>query len=93
LNYREIKDGIVLTVYVKPSSKRNLITAGEELVVETTECASQNKANIAVIKDLAKTLGVPSTSIRIVRGSTNSIKQILVAGITLDELRRRLKLN
>lgn len=93
MNYREIKDGIVLTVYVKPSSKRNLITAGRELVVETTEPASQSKANIAVIKALAKTLSVPSASIRIVRGFTDNVKQILIVGLAPDELKRRLKLN
>lgn len=92
MNYREIKNGIVLTIYVKPSSKRNLITVGEEVVVETTESASQNKANIAVIKALAKTLSVSSPSIQIVRGSTDNVKEILIAGLALGELKRRLKL-
>jgi uncharacterized protein YggU (UPF0235/DUF167 family) len=93
MNYREIKDGIVLTVYVKPSSKRNLITVEEEVVAETKEPASQSKAYIAVIKALAKLLGIPSVSIRIVRGCTDDVKQILIVGLAPDELERRLKLN
>ncbi|MDI6624280.1 MAG: DUF167 domain-containing protein [Brevundimonas sp.] len=50
----------------------------------------EGEANVALIKLLAKTLGVPKSSVTLDRGGQSRTKMISVADLSPDELRTRL---
>lgn len=66
-----------LTVKVTPRAKTNRVEKrGDVYVVHVTVAAEKGKANEAVIKLLAEHLGVPKSTIGIVRGQTSRKKTI-----------------
>jgi uncharacterized protein (TIGR00251 family) len=67
-------------VRVTPRASRNEIgeTSNRALRIRTTAPPTDGKANKATIKLLAKFLGVPPSSISLVRGQTSRNKQFLV---------------
>ncbi|SFS34566.1 DUF167 family protein [Brevundimonas viscosa] len=50
----------------------------------------EGEANAALLKLLAKTLGVSKSAVSLERGGQARTKMISVAGLTTDDLRRRL---
>ena len=69
-----------INVRVKPNSKKEEIIPEEGgFVVRVKEPPVEGKANRAVIRVLAKHLGIPETQLRISRGLTsrNKVIQIL----------------
>ncbi len=50
----------------------------------------EGEANAALIKLLAKTLGVPKSAVSLDRGGQSRTKMIAVSGLTDDALRARL---
>ncbi|MEN3025225.1 MAG: DUF167 family protein [Candidatus Methanosuratincola petrocarbonis] len=86
---RETKDGLILDILVKPNSKRDSISIeGDLLVVETKEKAVQGRANMSVLKQLSKSLGVGSSSIVILRGKSDRSKSVLIRGAGTDAVER-----
>ncbi|MEN3035682.1 MAG: DUF167 family protein [Candidatus Methanosuratincola sp.] len=82
---RETKDGLILEILVKPNSKRDSISLeGDLLVVETKERAEQGRANLSVLKQLSKSLGISSSSIVILRGRFDRSKSVLIRGAGRD---------
>jgi len=61
----------------------------EELEVRVSEAPTDGSANSAVIKLLAKALGVPRSEVDIVSGQTSRHKRIAVP-LDADEVRRKL---
>ena len=80
LNQR--KDGVTLTVKVKPGGKRHELTGaeGDTLKLEVRAPPVDGAANDAVVSFLADKLGVARSKIRIIMGLTNSRKVVLVEG-------------
>ena len=72
-----------VTVHVTPRSGRDEVVGwrGTELGVRVTAPPDGGRANAAVEKTLAAALGVPKTSVRVVRGHTARIKSIEVADV------------
>ncbi len=67
--------GAHLAVRVTPKASRNDITrAGDELRVYVTTVPEAGKATAAVIKLLAKSLGIAKTRLTLVRGETSRDK-------------------
>lgn len=81
-------DGVYLAVKVQPRASRNEIgePLGEELRIKVTAPPVDSAANEAVIKLLAKTLGVGRNSIELVRGQTSRHKTFKIHGKPLNEL-------
>ena len=50
----------------------------------------EGEANAALIKLLAKTLGVPKSAVALERGGQSRIKRIAVAGLSEHDLKARL---
>ena len=69
---------MIATVRVIPRARQNRLeqTAPDAFRVHTTAAPADGAANDAVIKMLAKHLGVPKTSIKIIRGHTSRDKVI-----------------
>jgi uncharacterized protein (TIGR00251 family) len=90
MEVKETKKGIILSVHVKPSSRRNSISLDNGILVEVKEPPQQNRANILTIKIMAKTLGVASASISIMHGSTSDLKTLLIKGLSKQEVEGRI---
>ena len=74
---------MLLEVKVQPRSNRNTVELIDQgmLRVRVTAAAEGGKANQAVVALLAKKLGVPRSSITIVRGATSRSKVLEVRGL------------
>jgi uncharacterized protein (TIGR00251 family) len=84
--------GATFAVKVQPRAKKNRITGefGEVLKLALTAPPIEGRANEACIGFFANLLDVPRSSITIASGETSRRKVIRVAGMTADEVRRRL---
>ena len=67
--------GTTLAVRVTPKASRNAVTRdGDALRVTVTTVPENGKATAAVVKLLAKALGVPKSRLTLVRGETSRDK-------------------
>jgi uncharacterized protein len=84
--------GTTFAVKVHPRAKKNAITGevGDALKVALTAPPVDGKANDACIDFFAKLLKVPRSSVTIAAGQTSRNKVIRVAGLSEEEVRRRL---
>ncbi|MDW5596283.1 DUF167 domain-containing protein [Conexibacter stalactiti] len=81
-----------VNVRLQPRSKRSEVVGVREgaLLVRVTAPPVDGKANAALCKLLAKTLGVPPTTVAVVRGSSARDKVVRVDGIETSILMHRL---
>jgi uncharacterized protein len=84
--------GVVLRLRVVPRASRNAIAGVMEdaLKIRLQAPPVEGKANKALVKLLAKTLGVPGRDISIIAGETGRNKRVRVAGVTTAEAEKRL---
>lgn len=77
-----------LAVHVSPKSARDEIVGwrGSELDVRVTAPPEGGKANAVACALLAKTLGVPKSAVRVVRGESARHKQLEIDGIGSGDL-------
>jgi hypothetical protein len=80
-------EGVVLLVRLTPRGGRDAIEGVEELAdgrsvlkVRVRAVASEGEANAALVKLLAKALGVAPRDVRLVAGATARLKRVHVAG-------------
>jgi uncharacterized protein (TIGR00251 family) len=84
--------GVTFAVKVHPRAKKNAITGevGDALKLALTAPPVDGKANEACIEFFAKLLNLPRSSVTIAAGQNSRNKVIRVAGLTAEEVRRRL---
>ncbi len=71
--------GSEIAVRVTPKASRNAITVEEGAIrVYVTTVPEGGKANAAVVKLLAKALGVPKSRLELIRGATSRDKTFRV---------------
>ena len=82
-----------ITVKVKPRASREQLEGWKEgaLVARLTSPPVEGAANESLVRLLSKKTGVPRSRIRIVQGERSRSKVLQFDGISLDELRGRLK--
>lgn len=85
--------GVAFAIKVQPRAKKNAITGevGEALKLALTAPPVDGRANVACIEFFANLLDVPRSSVTIASGETSRNKIIRVAGLSVDEVRRRLR--
>ena len=97
--WRYSTEGISVALRVTPRGGRDDIDGIETLAngrsvvkVRVRAIADGGEANRAVVELLAKTLGVPKASVKILSGATSRLKQVAVDGDpkTLAEILRKL---
>lgn len=81
-----------LTVKVQPGASLSQVVGfrGDVLRVRVAAPPERGKANDALVALLAQALDVPRSRIGILRGHASRDKVVLVQGLTLEEVRRRL---
>ena len=84
--------GVTFAVKVHPRARKNAITGelGSALKLSLTAPPIDGKANEACIEFFAKLLKVPRSSVTIASGQTSRAKMIRVAGISVEEVRKRI---
>jgi uncharacterized protein len=86
------KESATFTVKIYPHAKQNAITGeiGDALKLSLTAPPVDGKANDACIEFFAKLLNLPRSSVTIASGQISRKKAIRIAGLSADELRKRL---
>ena len=84
--------GVTFTVKVHPRAQKNALTGkiGEALKLSLTAPPVEGRANEACIEFFANLLKLPRSSITIASGQNSRRKVIRVAGMTAEELARKL---
>ena len=84
---KETKEGVIISLSVKPRSSRDAIEGLSPeglLKVRVTSAPVKGAANKGVIKLLSKSIGVPKTRLTIVSGEKFTRKGVLVEGISAE---------
>lgn len=81
-----------MPIRAQPGAKANALRGvhGGMLKVAVTQVAEKGKANEAVIKTLAKCLGVARSQVELIGGATSREKKVLIRGVTSENLRARI---
>jgi len=84
--------GVTFAVKIRPRAKKNAITGelGDALKVSLTAPPIEGRANEACVEFFAKLLKVPRSSVTIASGQSSRAKLICVAGLSAEEVRRRI---
>ncbi len=90
LNIRQIGSAVSLKVKVVPGSSRTALAGilDDMLKVKIAAPAEKGKANAALAELLAKKLSVKKTAVRIVSGLTSSVKEIVIEGVSAEQIAR-----
>lgn len=94
LDIKKEPGGVSFAVRVTPRSSRNLI-AGEEggiLKIRLNAPPVDGKANDALVRFMAKQLGLARRDVSLARGEKSRNKRLLITGISVTELQERLDL-
>ena len=78
-----------IAVHVTPKSGKDEVVGwrGTELAVRVTAAPESGKATVAVCKVVAAALGVPKSSVRVMRGDISRHKILEVDGVDEAEMR------
>lgn len=90
--FQESRDRVTFNVKVIPRAKRDEIVGVENDAVKIRLNAPpvEGRANQALVKFLARTLGVSRSQIEIVGGATSRHKRVRVSGVGLQVAQARL---
>jgi len=90
------RDGAILYLFVTTGAKNPVFPAGYNtwrkcLEIKVCSEAKENKANKDVIKTVARYFNKPVTSVYIISGEKSREKALLVKGVSIDSVTKRLK--
>jgi uncharacterized protein len=90
--FHDTAAGVTFAVKVQPRARKNAITGeiGDAFKLALTAPPVDGKANAACIAFLANLLQVPRSSVTIASGLTSRRKVIRVAGLSPEQMRKRL---
>ena len=92
LNLRARNTGCVLTVRAHPGARENAITGVHEggLKISLKVPPTDGRANEAMLKLLAETVGGPRANLQLLSGATSRTKFVLLEGVTVADLQSKL---
>ncbi len=88
IEMKRTSKGIVIPVKVQPGAKRDGIAGewGGRLKIQVKAPPEKGKANEAVIKLLAKGLGIRKSSVHIISGEFSREKKVLIKSMDVAKL-------
>jgi uncharacterized protein (TIGR00251 family) len=90
MSISEIKDGVILTIFVKPNSPKFFVEVdGDEIIVHSTEEPVKGKVNKEIIKEFTKLFHV---KVELASGFTSKEKQLFVKGMGKQQAKELLQL-
>ncbi len=89
---KPLPDGVLLAVKVQPRSSKNEIgePLGDELRIKVTAPPVDSAANEAVLKLLAKALGVGTSRVQLLRGPGSRHKVFRIQGLKPEDVIKQL---
>ncbi|OPY29328.1 MAG: hypothetical protein A4E28_00926 [Methanocella sp. PtaU1.Bin125] len=86
---RATKEGAVIDLEVSPGSRSTVVPSGynpwrKRIEVRLMAPPEKGKANDELIRALSGLFSIPSTSIEITSGATNSRKSVLIRGVGVE---------
>ena len=85
----EAKEGIVVSVFVKPKqAKYSIAIDGDDILIFSTEEPVKGRVNKEILKVLSKLF---KSELEIISGSTSRQKQILIRNLEKNEVERLLR--
>lgn len=86
--------GVYISLHVQPGARKEGVTGlfGASLKVALKAPPVDGKANSALLRFLADTLGVPQAGVELCAGASSRDKKVFVAGLTPEQIERLLKL-
>ena len=89
MSIKETKDGVLLSIFVKPNSPQfKLVLDGSEVVIYATEEPEKGKVNKEIMKETSKLFGFQA---EIVSGHTSKQKVLLLRGANKQAVEMTLK--
>jgi uncharacterized protein (TIGR00251 family) len=84
----QTSQGVLLPVQAQPRSRKNAIEGWHagRWKVQVTQVPEKGKANLALAKVLAKTLGLKRSQILLISGETSAQKVFRIEGLSAEEL-------
>jgi uncharacterized protein (TIGR00251 family) len=84
--------GVMLAIKLQPRASTNEIgePLGNELRVKVTAAPVDSAANEALVRLLAAALNCPRNRVELVKGHTSRHKTILLHGLKIDEVLKKL---
>jgi uncharacterized protein (TIGR00251 family) len=84
--------GTFLKINVKPKSKRRIFLefSESEIVANLQSPAREGKANVELLKKLAKFFGLSTSKLKIVVGHKAKTKTVFLEGISIDSVKSLL---
>jgi hypothetical protein len=95
LHIQEVDRGVIFTLKVVAGSSKTAVCGliDDKLKIKVAAAREKGKANQCLLAFVARQLGVKKNEVSIISGRTSAIKQVQVAGMTADMLRKRLNLS
>ena len=92
LALRETSRGVILPVKAVPNASRDKLAGVlcDALKITTAVAPENGKANVAIAKFLAHTLGLAKSAVSLHSGGANPHKEFLIEGLSASDLRKRL---
>jgi uncharacterized protein (TIGR00251 family) len=89
MSMKEVKDGTIITIYVKPNSAMFSIERdGDEIIVHAIGEPEKGKVNKEIIKEASDFFGF---KVEIVSGLTSRQKILFLRGATKEQIENALK--
>jgi len=89
MSINETKDGVIISIFVKPNSQNFKIEIYEnEIVVHSTKEPVKSKVNKEIIKEFSKLL---HAKVELSSGATSKQKQLVAKGLTKCQVEQLLK--
>ncbi len=87
---RQTSEGVVLDLEISPGAKKTTVHGynpwRKRIEIRLSERAQKGKANEQLISFLSDLFHVNSRDVRIITGTTNSKKSLLIAGAQMPEI-------
>ena len=88
MSINETKDGVIITIFVKPKTPQFKIEIeNDEIVVHSTEEPVKSKVNKEIIKEFSRLL---HAKVELAAGATSKQKQLLIKGLTKCQVEQLL---
>lgn len=93
IDIRPVAGGVIVPVKVAATSSRDKIVGvlGDSLKITTSAAPEKGKANRAVGKTLARSLGVDRKFVTLTSGPASERKKFRIDGISPDAIRQKLR--
>ena len=90
------RDGVILDLFVKTNARKVVFPSGynqwrKRIEIEVVSEPQENKANIEVIKTVAKRLSISTRDVFIIKGKNNKEKTLLLKDVFIDDIINKIR--